>query len=233
MNLSTLPRCGRLFAIGIALAVTAGCSSLLPKPAEPPVFYTLDLARPAAQPVNPPSLPAPDAPILVVTPPHAAAGFDSNRIVYTHELHQLEYFARSEWIDTPARMLSPLIVSVLGGGSAFRAVLATPSAAAGDIKLDTEIVRLQQDFSASPSRVRFTLRAAFVETRTRRVLAWREFDESVVAASEDPAGGVEAANRAVRQVLQALTALCTEAVANWTPVGKIPCEGCSTAPANR
>ena len=103
------------------------------------------------------------APTLIVNPPHAAAGFDSRRIIYVRELHKLEYFAHSEWVDTPARMLAPLIVAALENGGAFRAVVLTPSAASGDFRLDTEIVRLQHEFGTGPSRVRFTLRAYLVE----------------------------------------------------------------------
>jgi cholesterol transport system auxiliary component len=53
--------------------------------------------------------------------------------------------------------------------------------------------------------VRFTLRATLVDDRTRRVLAWREFEALVPAASEDPYGGVLAANQAVQNVLQDLS----------------------------
>ena len=155
------------------------------------------------------------APTLVVNPPRAAAGFDSQRIIYTRDLHKLEYFAHNEWIDTPARMLAPLIVAAIENGGTFRAVVPTPSTAAGDMRLDTEILRLQQNFATQPSQVRFTLRAYLVDSATRRVLAWREFDETVAAASDDPYGGVVAANRAVQAVLEALAGLCTEAAANW------------------
>jgi cholesterol transport system auxiliary component len=65
-------------------------------------------------------------------------------------------------------------------------------------------VRLQQDFASQPSRVHFTLRAHLVDSATRRVLAWRVFDESVAAATDDPYGGVVAANRAVQTVLEQL-----------------------------
>jgi cholesterol transport system auxiliary component len=61
--------------------------------------------------------------------------------------------------------------------------------------------------------VRFTLRAYIVDNTTRRVLAWREFDETVPAASEDPYGGVVAANSAVQTVLENLSAFCAEAAA--------------------
>jgi hypothetical protein len=75
-----------------------------------------------------------------------------------------------------------------------------PTAAAGDLRLDTEILRLQQDFTSQPSRVRFTLRAYVVDNTTRRVLASRVFDESVAAATDDPYGGILAANRAVQRI---------------------------------
>ena len=67
------------------------------------------------------------APTLVVHPPHAAAGYDSPRIVYTREPHRLDYYAHSEWVDTPARMLTPLIVAAVVRGGALHAVVPTPS----------------------------------------------------------------------------------------------------------
>jgi cholesterol transport system auxiliary component len=65
--------------------------------------------------------------------------------------------------------------------------------------------------------VRFTLRAYVVDNTTRRVLAWRVFDESVTAASDDPYGGVVAANRAVQSVLGQLAGFCATATAHWQP----------------
>jgi cholesterol transport system auxiliary component len=108
-------------------------------------------------------------------------------------------------------MLAPLIIAALENSGAFRAVVLTPSAASGELRLDTEIVRLQHEFGAGPSRVRFTLRAYLVEVKSRRVLAAREFDASAPAASEDPYGGVLAANRAIQTVLGEVSAFCAEA----------------------
>jgi cholesterol transport system auxiliary component len=212
----------RIFTVLLAAAPAAGCGVLQQKSAAPPSYYSLDGFRAGiATDANPSRrLPAPlatNAPTLVVSPTRAAAGFDSNRIIYTRDAHKVEYFAHSEWIDTPARMLAPLIVTAIEDGGAFRAVVPTPSAAIADLKLDTEILRLQQEFSGHPSRVRFTLRAYLVDSQTRRVLAWREFDESVDAAGDDPYNGVVAANRAVRNVMTALQSLCAEAAAGWTP----------------
>ena len=217
--MNTLPfiRTCRLGVTGLMLILATGCAGLLPKPAPQPSFYSLDSAR--ARPATIPQTQAltDTAPTLIVSPPHAAAGFDSQRIIYVREAHKLDYFARSEWIDTPARMLAPLIVAAIENSRAFSAVVQTPSAAAGDIRLDTEILRLQHNFADAPSRVRFTLRAYLVDNATRRVLASREFDETVVAASEDPYGGVVAANRAVQTELEQLAKFCAEAAAAWRP----------------
>ena len=204
----------RLGAAATLLTVTAGCAGLLPKPAAQPAYYALDGGGPKAKATSPLST---TAPTLIVSPTHAAAGFDSQRIIYVRDAHKLDYFARSEWIDTPARMLAPLVVAAVENGGGFRAVVQTPSAAAGDIRLDTEILRLQHQFGESPSRVRFTLRAYLVDNATRRVLASREFDESVASTSEDPYGGVIAANRAVQKVLAQLATFCAETAGTWQP----------------
>lgn len=208
----------RLGAAGLPLALVCGCAALTPAVAPHPRFFSLADARGAAQ-VAPQTgnTAAATAPTLIVSPPHAAAGFDSPHIVYVRQASQLEYYAHNEWVDTPARMLAPLIVGAIEPGGAFRAVVQTPSTVAGDMRLDTEVLRLQHEFLSKPSRVRFTLRAYLVDNVTRRVLASREFDAVAAAPSEDAYGGVMAANEAVRSVLEGLAAFCVETAAGrWT-----------------
>jgi cholesterol transport system auxiliary component len=202
----------RLCIVGLMIALSAGCSALRPAAVEQPYFYSLDGVRSEASATSPLA-----APTLIINPPNSTSGFSSQRIVYVREAHQLEYYAHSEWIDSPARMLAPLITAVVGNSGAFRAVVTTPSAADGDLRLDTEIVRLQHELDVSPSRVRFTLRATLVDNKTRAVLAWREFDESVAATSETPYGGVLAANQAVQIVLEQLAHFCAETASHWAP----------------
>jgi cholesterol transport system auxiliary component len=210
-TMKILPGTALLSPIALALLALAlcGCSLLKPSTTPQASFYALDNAGAATR------LPAPansiDAALtLIVNPPNAAAGFDSPRIVYVREPHKLDYYAQSQWVDPPARMLGPLLVGALEATGAFRSVVLTPGSAAGDLRLDTEIIRLQQDFQTRPSQVRFSLRATLVDEKTRRVLGSREFDGNVPASGDDTYGGVVAANLAVRTVLENLATFCAE-----------------------
>ena len=78
-------------------------------------------------------------------------------------------------------------------------------------------MRLQQEFTSQPSHVRFTLRAYLVDSVTRRVIASREFDAAIATTSDDPYGGVVAANRAVHAVLDQLENFCAGPAASWQP----------------
>ncbi|MEO8859261.1 MAG: ABC-type transport auxiliary lipoprotein family protein [Burkholderiaceae bacterium] len=199
--------CLRLCAVASLLTLGA-CSALRPTATPPPAFYSLDSSAPATAHAMP-TAPA-NAPTLVVSTPRAAAGFDSQRIIYQREPYKLEYFAHNEWIDPPALMLGPLLIKAVERSGAFHAVVLSPGSASGELRLDTELVRLQQEFQTRPSRVHFTLRAYLIDERTRRPLGWREFDAEVPAPSDDPYGGVVAANQAVQQVLAQVAAFCVE-----------------------
>ncbi len=216
MHPISVAKLGRLLASGLAAGALAACSVLSPTATPPPAFFSLDDAH-ASPATAAPTAPA-TAPTLVISPSRAAAGFDSQRIIYLREPYKLEYFANSEWVDPPARMLGPLLVGALERSGAFRAVMQTPGSASGDLRLDTQVIRLQQEFQTRPSHVRFTLRAYLVDDKTRRVLAWREFDTDVAAASDDPYGGVLAANQAVQTVLAELATFCAEAARGVPPV---------------
>ncbi|MBY0234543.1 MAG: ABC-type transport auxiliary lipoprotein family protein [Burkholderiaceae bacterium] len=201
--------------IAAALLLSLGaCGSLLPEPPAAPTLHLLTW-RPPLSPAPAPTpapapmsssavLPQPALPAqlsLRINEPLAAAGFDSRRIIYLRQPYRLDYYARHEWADTPARMLAPLLQSAFAVSGLYRVVVSAASAANTELSLDTEIMRLQQDFSQRPSQLRLSLRASLLDNASRRVLASREFDVSLAAPSEDAQGGVTAANLALQQVL--------------------------------
>lgn len=201
-----MPNLLRLALLALLALLLGGCASFAPPAAEKLNRYALqaqfEARAGAALPLS-----------LAVSPPRAHPGFDSPRMVYLRQPYEIQYFARSQWIDTPARMLAPLLVQALERGAGFRAVTPAPAPAAADLRLDTEIVRLQQEFLERPSRVRFTLRAQLTDIAKRRVVATREFDILENAPSEDAYGGVIAANRAVARALAQVAEFCAEQAA--------------------
>jgi cholesterol transport system auxiliary component len=198
----------------LVLGLLCGCQALEPLSAPIQSHFSLTDERSGASAIA--QAPA-TAPTLLVNPAHAEAGFNSQHIIYLREPNKPEFFAQSEWVDTPARMLTPLVVAGIERSGKFRAVIQGPSSVAGDLRLDVEILRLQQEFFSTPSRVRFAVRAYVVDMGTRRVLASRDLEASVPAPSENAQGGVQAANQAVQGVLDQLAAFCAQAAANAPP----------------
>lgn len=194
----------RVIAGCAVVALLAACTALQPPQVEQASSYVLEATPAAGAPRAKRDL------VLEVSAPRARPGFETPQMAYTQRANALEYFARNRWADTPARMLAPLIAQALERSGGFRAVVQAPSLAAANLRLETELVRLQQEFGARPSRVRLTLRAQLIEADSRRVLASAEFDETEAAQSDDPYGGVLAANRALARLLERLAAFCAE-----------------------
>ena len=149
--------------------------------------------------------------VLAISEPQTRPGFDTPQIVYVQQPHELNYFVTSRWANTPARMLEPLLVQAMEQTGSFRAVVQTPGAIPADVRLDTELIRLQHDFVTRPSRVQLTLRAQLIDVRGQRELAVKQFDESENATSDNAYGGVTAANRALQRVLDQLADFCVNA----------------------
>jgi cholesterol transport system auxiliary component len=163
--------------------------------------FTLEAAFPA-------KAAAKETPAMLVAAPHARPGFDTERMAYVRSPNQLEYFARHRWIDAPARMLAPLIVQALESTGAFSAVVQAPTVARAKWRLETEIVKLQQDFLGQPSRVEVVLRAQLIDSVTQQAVAARMFATTVAATSDDARGGAKAANDALHQLLPQLAQWC-------------------------
>lgn len=205
----------RLFmALTLTLPLLSSCSMLLSKQALQMTYYSLDATESKTQIdeyVN-----ANDTlPTLIVNMPKAAAGFDTRHMIYTRSPHKLEYFAQNEWIDTPAHMLQPLIVATIEHSHSFKGVLPKQDLVKSELRLDSEIVRLIQSFSIKPSQVQFVLRATIIDNVTNKVIAYREFDERVNAKTDNPFGGVIAANQAVNATLEKLSLFSKETASTW------------------
>ncbi len=188
-------------SVSVALClVLAACGALRPTRTEAPSLFRLEPALAPAAETSAPRL------ILVPTP-DAGPGLDGPRMAYVTRPYEVQFFARSEWVDAPARMLEPLLVEALQGSGRFEAVT-QGSGVVPFLRLDVEITALQQEFLERPSSTRFALRARLIDLDRRGLVATRDFEAVEPASSDDPYGGVEAANRAAARVLQELAAWC-------------------------
>lgn len=196
----------------MCLLLAAGCS-LLPAAGagDDPALHLLD-ARPAAT-----SAAARPELVLAVGPPRAAPGFDTAAIAYVQRPHALDHYATHRWADTPARMFGQLLLRTLEDSGGFRAVVPAGAAVPADLRLDTEIVQLRQNFMVRPSRVELTLRVQLVDLAGRRVLATRYIEAVRDTPSDDAPGGVAAANAAATLALAQLATWCIDASARMPP----------------
>ena len=225
MRRSLLVQTCTLVAAGMMLLALQGCL-----PARPaPVVQTYQLnplpdpersARPVYQPV-----PA----TLLVSTPKARAGFDTARMAYVQRPHELQYFSRNQWTDPPTRMLVPPLTQALEQSRIWDAVVVMPSIVRGDYRLDIDNLMLQQEFLQSPSQVHLSLRAQLIDVGEACVLGTTDFDVLQPAPSDDPYGGVLAANQAAAKLLEQLVAWLSTYMNESAQQG---CEGSSPA-ANR
>lgn len=192
----------------LVAALASACAGVLPGPREaPPRTYLL--APALAGGGSRPSVRA-SGPTLLVSPVESAAGFDTRRMAYLERDYRLDYFADHAWVDSPAAMLGPLLVQVLSGSGAFAAVTGETRGIAADLRLDTVVESLYQDFRTRPSVVRVTLRVSLADANGRALLATRTLEDSEPAATDDPYGGVVAANRVLSRLLPQIAAFAAE-----------------------
>ncbi len=188
------------FVIALLLG---GCSALQPPRVAETHFYTLE-TNPVTRAAHPKN-----HQVLAISMPVARPGYDTPQIAYQRRPLELEYFATQRWADTPARMLRPLLTQTLE--PLFQTVIPAPGSIPADLRLDTELIQLQQDFSARPSLVRLTLRAQLIDLKDKHVIFAKRFDETEAASSEEAYGGIVAANRALQRVLEQLAEFCRNA----------------------
>lgn len=202
IDMNIFPHKWRYYLSVIALFPLTACSVLSSADTESPRTYLLDIPPTTHKQATQTT----EGKTLLVSMPQAAPGFDTPALVYIRTPHLIEYYSKSQWVDTPARMLLPLLVQNLETSNLFSAVLsAATSPVTGELRLDTEIVRLQQEFLTEPSQVRLILRVQLLDMVSRQVVATQTLEVVEDAPTEDAQGGIAATNQAVARMLKKLT----------------------------
>jgi cholesterol transport system auxiliary component len=141
---------------------------------------------------------------ILVSRPIASPGYRGRAMVYVDKTYQLKHFARNQWVAPPAQLMLPLIAQTLLKAHAFHAVVEPPFAGVTNYRLDTRLVKLQQDFTHNPSRVTVVLQAELINNISNKIIASRSFQTKVNTQHNDPYAGVIATNVAVQRLMTQL-----------------------------
>jgi cholesterol transport system auxiliary component len=151
-------------------------------------------------------------PRVRVSPPQAWPGYNSPRIAYVKRPYEVSYYAYNEWVDTPSRLIEPLLIRALERSGLFSAVLPESSSGAAGLRLDTEIVSFHHEYLTNPSQGRVALHAQLVDLTNGDILGTKTFEAVTPAASPDPYGGVKAISGSLERVLSEIVAFCRKAI---------------------
>lgn len=143
---------------------------------------------------------------ILVTLPDAMAGYDTEQMLYVKKPYELSVFANNAWSSPPAEMLYPLIVESLQSSGYFYAVASSVYAQMTDYRVDTQLIRLQQNFMAKPSVLEMAVKVVVAKVEDNQVLGSRLFKVAIKTPQDSPLGGVVAANQATEQITGQITA---------------------------
>lgn len=108
------------------------------------------------------------------------------------------------WADAPARLIGAALTEALSESGLFDDVGAPGSRFGASHRLDTDLIRLEQVFDAGGSALRLTIRYRLIDQASGESLGSLHHDLTLRSTTDDPQGGVAAANLALRESLQDL-----------------------------
>ncbi len=142
---------------------------------------------------------------ILVSHSQAISGYQTEQMLYSDKPYQISSFVKNSWISPPAGMLTPLIAQSLEQSNFFFAVASGPDADKTDYRLDTQIIELQQNFLTKPSQIEFIVQASLSHIEDNRLVSSHTFVIRTPCASNNPYGGVVAANQTIQTFTKELT----------------------------
>lgn len=190
--------------LGVAvLLLIAGCGVLPGKSSQRPVVdYALNAGLPpgASSVAGEKNGSCLDVRVML---PRPAAGFNTSRMAYMEDANSLRYFAYSQWLDTPAYMVQPLLVVALKRSERFHTVVRAPSPVRTRFILASDDLALVQQFEGGASTVRLAMRVQLIDSPNSRIL----LDEPLILSrttSASPKEGVVTANVLAAEMVEQL-----------------------------
>jgi cholesterol transport system auxiliary component len=135
---------------------------------------------------------------LFVSPPEALRGYDGIKMNYSSKPFEVKAFAHHAWLGSPAQMIHPLLTQSLQKSGYFKAVTSGIYSDKTDLRLDSQLLMLQQNFMSNPSKLFLVMKLVLNDVKNNQVIASKIFHYQIPCPSDTPYGGVLAANTAVK-----------------------------------
>lgn len=182
----------RHLAALLVATLLAGCAAL-PGNTPTPQLYTLET----------PPLPAASAgpEVLRVRLVGVAPGYEQALMAYRADGElALGYFATARWVSAPGDLVTQRLAEALEATGRFRAVLTGAPPPVADVRLELELLRLEQDYrGGEPGTARLALRARLLDGEGQ-LLGQRRLVAEARAAAAGPAAAAAAANLALARL---------------------------------
>lgn len=145
---------------------------------------------------------------ILITAPDSAAGYETSQMLYVKESFSLRPFANNSWVASPSSMLYPLMTESLQASGWFKVVATVMYAEPVEYRLDTQLLKLQQNFQHKPSILELSVKVVLTDMKKEKITASKIINVTIPCTEDTPYGGVIAANTATK----ALTAEITDFV---------------------
>jgi len=154
----------------------------------------------------------PNGPSLLIYPVQSNNLSNSTRIAYSLKKFEVSYYSQNVWIDTPAHLLTPLVISNMENSNLFGAVVRSGSSAITDLALYTELLTLIHEYEDDKSKILLSMRMQLIDLRKRNVIASETLNIEEVAISNDPYGAVVATNAAVNKLMPLMQKFVSQSI---------------------
>jgi len=149
---------------------------------------------------------------LLVMQPDTVPLYDTTQIIYTDRAHEIGYFSRYVWAETPSKMLLPLIVQTLQATHYFSSIATAPSISQFNYVLKVQIQKLQQNLIARHPMVELAIEAQLYSLAEDRIVAAKSWHITQPMRAVTPENGVIAFNQATSHWLTELASFVTTSV---------------------
>lgn len=192
-------RCYLLLCLGMVFVMT-GCG---PVPSHKDTTYWLGSFRATQAPYR-----AKTRDTLLVAMPIASAGYQTTNMLYMQSPYRLQAFSDNRWVAPPAQMLLPLLVQTFQEKAFFSSVVSYPFSGKTTYRLESRLLRLQQEFLSPVSHIRLSVQVTLIKNDTNSIVAVHTFEVLIPAPSNNPYGGAIAANNAANVICKQIADFC-------------------------